>query len=384
MIVFTICSRNFTSYAKTLFNSLKLHHPDAEFYMFLGDEIDESYDPELLPFKIIPFSELDIPDLTGMSQRYNITEFNTSIKPYAFLYLFRKLKSDFVFYFDPDILIISPMQELLEAVSNGSNCIMTPHLLAPVENFEISDQTILLHGIYNLGFIGLRNNPGVIMVVEWWCRRMVNQCVIDLERGLFVDQKWADLFPAFIDKLTILRHPGYNIAYWNIFNRKVNLVDGQWYSNSQPLRFFHFSGNKLEDPNILSRHTPSYHRNNIGDVRILLDIYREQVFANGYKHYIKQKYSFKWGGEKGINLHTPEPVNEPNDSEHTRNDMLSEDKKNTKSNWIDIILTARSSHGGWLKMVIRSIKIIQASGIKGLRKGFNDTKTIADKMKRYE
>lgn len=348
--------------------------------MFLGDEADETYDTELLPFKIIPFSELDIPDLTGMSQRYNITEFNTSIKPFAFLYLFKNLKSDFIFYFDPDILIISPMKELLHVISNGSNCIMTPHLLSPVENFEISDQTVLLHGIYNLGFLGLRNNAGVIKVVEWWCRRMVNQCVIDLERGLFVDQKWADLFPAFIDKLTILRHPGYNVAYWNIINRKVTLVDGQWYSNNYPLRFFHFSGNNLEDPNILSRHTPSYHRNNIGDVRSLLDLYREQVFANGYEYYIKQRYSFKWGGEKGINQHTPEPVHEMNDSKNTQQDLLSMKEKYKKPNWLDIIFAARSRHGGWLKMGIRTVRIIHVSGIKGLRQGFNDTKTIADKI----
>lgn len=382
MIAFTICSRNFTAYAKTLFNSINLHHPGSEFYMFLADDVDESYNLELLPFKIIPFSELNVPDLTGMSQRYNITEFNTALKPFAFLYLFKKIKRDFILYFDPDILITSPMQEILDAISNGANCIMTPHLLEPVENFEISDQTMLQHGIYNLGFLGLRNNASVIKVVEWWGRRMVNECVIDLEKGLFVDQKWADLFPAFIDKLTILRHPGYNVAYWNVYNRKVKLVDGEWYSNNHPLRFFHFSGNKLDDPNRLSRHAPSYNRDNIGDVRFLLDIYREQVFANGYENYIKQGYSFKWGGEKGINKHAPKPVWEVNDPEKAQPYLLSKKEKNTKPNWIDIILAARSCHGGWLKMGIRGVRIIQASGIKGLMQGFNDTKTIADEMKK--
>jgi hypothetical protein len=271
------------------------------------------------------------------------------------------------------------MQEILDAISKGSNCIMTPHFLEPVENFEISDQTLLLHGIYNLGFLGLRNNPDVIKVVEWWCRRMVYQCVIDLEKGLFVDQKWADLFPAFMDRLTILRHPGYNVAYWNISNRKVKFTKGKWYSNNLPLRFFHFSGNKLEDPNVLSRHTPSYNRNNIGDVVLLLDLYREQIFANGYEYYIKQRYSFKWGGEKGVNKHAPEPVQEVNDLEETHPDLLSEKGKSTKPNWLDIILAARSCHGGWIKMGIKTVRIIQTSGIKGLRQGFSDTKTIAVK-----
>ncbi|MEI6884494.1 MAG: hypothetical protein WCO02_08395 [Bacteroidota bacterium] len=382
MIVFTICSRNFTAYAKTLFNSLILHHPDAEFYMFLGDIVDESYDTKSLPFKIIPFSELDIPDLAGMSQRYNITEFNTSIKPFAFLYLFNKLKKDFVLYFDPDILITSPMSEILDAISNGTNCLMTPHFLEPEEHFEISDQTVLLHGIYNLGFIGLRNNASVIKVVEWWSRRMVNECIIDLERGLFVDQKWADLFPAFIYNLTILHHPGYNVAYWNISNRKVKLVDGKWYSNDLPLRFFHFSGNKLEDPNILSRHTPSYNRQNIGDVKLLLDIYREQVFANGYETYIKQRYSFKWGGEKGINKHAPEPLQKLDENVTVKQESAPEEESNVQPTLKEMFSTAWTHHGGFFNIFIRLINIIKSSGIQGIVKGIQDTKEVSRKKKR--
>ncbi len=359
--------------------------------MFLADDVDESYNLDSLPFKIIPFSELEVPDLEGMSQRYNITEFNTSIKPFAFLYLFKKFKSDFVLYFDPDILIISPMQEILDSISRGTNCIMTPHLLEPVEHFEISDQTMLLHGIYNLGFIGLRNNATVIKVLEWWGRRMVNECVIDLEHGLFVDQKWADLLPAFIDKLTILHHPGYNVAYWNIYNRKVTLNKGKWYSNNEPLRFFHFSGNKLDDPNKLSRHAPSYNRDNIGDVKYLVDTYREQVFGNGYEKYIREKYSFKWGGEKGVNKHAPIPDQENVAPKQefvapVEVSILPESipgQEITKiANWKDIILAARLHHGGWFKMGLRGIGIIKASGIKGLRRGFSDTKTIAGEMKK--
>jgi hypothetical protein len=56
------------------------------------------------------------------------------------------------------------------------------------------------YGIYNLGFCALRDTSQTRRVVAWWGRRLENDCVIDFARGIFVDQKWADYFPAFIEK----------------------------------------------------------------------------------------------------------------------------------------------------------------------------------------
>lgn len=305
---FTICSKNFTAYTKTLFNSIKLHHPNAEMFMFLCDGIDSGYDPTQLPFKTVSLADLDIPDVRGMAERYNITEFNTSIKPYAFSYLFKKLGKQQVIYLDPDIILTSPLTEVMEEFARGTECLLTPHILGPAEKVEVSDNKMLLFGIYNLGFIGLRNTPCVTRVVEWWGRRLEHECVIDLPNGLFVDQKWADLLPAFIGRTTVLHHPGYNVAYWNLSQRTVELVNGVWYSNRQPLRFVHFSGNKLDDPQVLSRHAGSFNRENIGDLKYLLDSYREAVYANGHAAYLQLPYSFSWNGASGINLHTPAPV----------------------------------------------------------------------------
>jgi hypothetical protein len=54
--------------------------------------------------------------------------------------------------------------------------------------------------------------------------------------------------------VAIMREPEYNVAYWNLHDRRLE-HDGSGYTvNGRPLAFFHFSGFDPEHPLILSRH----------------------------------------------------------------------------------------------------------------------------------
>ena len=78
---------------------------------------------------------------------------------------------------------------------------------------------------------------------SWWSQRLEKYCHDDLPRGLFTDQKWVDLAPCFFDGVKILRSPAFNVATWNIANRKAtgSLEEGI-FVNGEPLGFYHFSG----------------------------------------------------------------------------------------------------------------------------------------------
>jgi SAM-dependent methyltransferase len=306
MVFFTICSRNFFAYALTLRDSLFKNHGSHPFYVALCDEL-EDFDNLSFPFQIIHLSDLGIPSLEIMKGTYNIIEFNTAIKPFVFGYLFEKHPGSEVIYLDPDIFIISEMTELKQALAAGADCVLTPHLTEPAEFAEMDDQKMLLYGIYNLGFCALRDTSAVRRVVSWWGRRLELQCVINLPEGLFVDQKWADLFPAFIENTRILRHPGYNVAYWNLSQRRIRHDMGSWYVNNQPLRFLHFSGLKLRDLHIFSRHSKQFNRRTIGDLGALLEEYEQQVTHHGCAYYKEIPYAYSWNGQHGENLHTPAP-----------------------------------------------------------------------------
>lgn len=308
MIVFTICSRNFLGYAQTLWDSLRQTHSNVIFHVGL---CDEAGDCDLLthPFEFIRISELGIQRWDEMVSSYDITELNTALKPFIFLLLFSRYPGQPIFYIDPDILVFSAFDEVFAQLESGANCVLTPHVNGPSEYSEMNDQQFLRYGVYNLGFCVLRGVPEVRRVVSWWARRLETQCVVDLENGLFVDQKWADLFPAYIEKTAVLRHPGYNVAYWNLAQRLVRQdEDGIWRVNGDRLRFFHFSGNKIEKANEFSRHSEVFTVDTIGDVRKLLEIYRSAVQGGGHAYYRGIPYAFNWGHDGRKNVHTPSSV----------------------------------------------------------------------------
>lgn len=305
---FTISARNFIPRAITLYESLKAHHPDIKFYMALCDS-DAGIDRDALPFEVITLRELD-QRVWEMSKRYNITEFCTAIKPLVFELLMRRHPDAPVCYFDPDILILDELTELWDAFENGAQVVLTPHLLQPSPRPDLfADETMLLHGSYNLGFLGVRNAPATREVMSWLADTLETKCVIDTPRGLFVDQKWADLLPSMLDGVVILRHPGYNIAYWNFLERRVALEEGRWIVNGVPARFVHFSGYDVADPAVLSRHAQFLDKWLVGDLEKLFALYRDKVLAADFERYANLPYAFNWLGPNGVNLHAPSAAN---------------------------------------------------------------------------
>jgi hypothetical protein len=137
-------------------------------------------------------------------------------------------------------------------------------------------------GAYNLGFFGVRWTREVVELLEWWARRLEKDCLVALERGLFVDQKWMDLWPSFCAGTTILRHPGYNVAYWNLAERKIERSDDRHLVNGQPLVFFHFSGVMPHRPDVLSKYQALFTSSNIGAADALLQSYIVAVLASGH------------------------------------------------------------------------------------------------------
>ena len=315
-VFFTICSKNFIAQALTLYESLRKTHGPLQFYLALCDSI-EGWDTLSLPFAVIEPAALGMPAWDSMQKQYNITELNTAIKPFAIQYLFDRHPGADVVYLDPDIIVLSRLSEVLDGLASGANCVLTPHLLEPAEFAEFDDQKFLQYGIYNLGFCAFKDTPQVHRVISWWGRRLEKQCVIDLANGLFVDQKWADLFPAYVDQTLVLRHPGYNVAYWNLSQRRVSCEGGKWMVNDRELRFAHFSGLAVGSDTVFSRHSQSFTRKNIGALSVLARHYEDRLRANGRAFFSTLSFAFSWNGVRGENLHTPESARAANQAKES-------------------------------------------------------------------
>jgi SAM-dependent methyltransferase len=308
---FTICARNFLPNAKMLGDSVLLHHPEAIFTVYLCDR-DFGYDPSLLGLNIASLEALGIPALDHMIRFYNITELCTAIKPYCVLREFAVHEDNMqagtelnLVYLDPDIEIFSPLEEVVESLDGGAQLVLTPHVINPAERTESSDQQFLKMGVYNLGFLAVRYSEQVAEVMRWWARRLVDQCTIDLAEGLFVDQKWADLFPAFLDDIKIIRHPGYNVAYWNLHERRIDGPLDALRCNGLPLRFVHYSGIIVEHTERLSRHSNTFFLSNSFGYGPLVERYRSFLNSPENQRFRDLPYGFFWNGAKGRNAHTP-------------------------------------------------------------------------------
>ena len=244
--VFTSVTCNYLPKARVLAHSLKRWHPEVKFHLLLVDAVPTWLNLRAEPFdELIEVSALEIPEVEQWLFKHTVVEACTAVKGAALSKLLRVPGCSGVLYFDPDIALLSPMDDLLKEFETAS-VLLTPHLTEPETTMEAildNEFSVLRHGIYNLGFVGVKNCPAGRRFAQWWADRLYEFCYDDIPRGIFTDQRWVDLAPACFDDVRILRGPGYNVATWNLTHRKVTgTFEEGFFSNRRPLVFYHFSG----------------------------------------------------------------------------------------------------------------------------------------------
>lgn len=243
---FTSAACNYLPKVRLLINSLRHYHPEFRIVLALADEPPA---PELIDKEdwdeVMPLCNLGIPRWKPWAFTHNIVELSTAIKPVVLSQLLARPDCHAVLYFDPDMVLFSRLDDLVSQLEI-SDILLTPHQIHPESSIErIIDNEIcsLKHGIYNLGFIGVRASDNGRRFAEWWSDRTYYFCQDNIPHGIFTDQRWIDLAPAMFGGVGILRSARFNVAPWNLTTRTVA---GDWNSNfsvnGEPLGFYHFTG----------------------------------------------------------------------------------------------------------------------------------------------
>lgn len=281
--VFTIAAKNYLAYVRVLMNSIARVHPEYERFLCLTDTVDGCFDDSEEPFRVIEAATIGVPTFADMALRYDVMEFSTALKPSMIRWLLQNTELDLIIYLDPDIAAYSRFDAIERAFSAGASVALTPHITAPLEDgCEPNDHHILQSGVFNLGFVAVRRGQEAAAFLAWWARRLATQAEANFSANLFTDQRWCDLAPCFLDRLAIIKDPGYNVAYWNLKERHLDQdTQGAWLANGQPLAFFHFSGVRANNPQLLSRHQNRYTWENLPQLRPLFDAYRSELLAHG-------------------------------------------------------------------------------------------------------
>lgn len=284
MNICTIIAKNYLAHARVLAESFREHHPDGTFTTLVIDEVDGYIDPDGEAFEIVTPAELDIEDFDRMATAYDVVELSTAVKPWLLRYLLDTRKMDSVVYLDPDIRIYDRIDEI-EPLMDEYGLVLIPHATAPMprDGKKPSEADILIAGVYNLGFIGVKSGPETDELLDWWSERLRTDCRVAPEQGYFVDQRWIDFVHGIAPDFYVLKDPGYNVAYWNLHSRDLTCENGHYCVDGHPLRFFHFSGFDPELRHLLSKHQTRIKLSENPALTRICNEYADALFKRGYE-----------------------------------------------------------------------------------------------------
>jgi hypothetical protein len=279
----TIIATNYLASARTLCSSLRRFHPDVPRYVLFIDDYRSAFVASDESFQAISLEEIGLNGLDLLRFSYDVVELATVVKPHFLKYLFKNFDLSKLIYLDPDILVLNALDQVFEKLNN-CNLILTPHLDSgfPDDGYQPDIMVILACGLYNLGFVACRNSAEALRFLDWWEQEIRRRCTRDGSTAHFVDQKVVDVAPLLFEGVYLERGPGYNVAYWNIHSRTISFANGEWFSNNQPLYFFHFSAFNPENAEVLSRNCTRPLSAKNRSILGLLREYRDRLLENDH------------------------------------------------------------------------------------------------------
>jgi hypothetical protein len=154
------------------------------------------------------------------------------------------LNFDSCIFVDGDTFTYNNYSEIQKELDNNHSLVVIPHITKPLpeDNLYPQTRTMCLAGNYNSGFLGVSKNG--LNFINWWKFQTTLYPQAKPESGLASEQGWLRFAGDFDDNIKIFRHPGYNVAYWNVKERNLTQVNDEWIIDNKKLVVVHFSGLK--------------------------------------------------------------------------------------------------------------------------------------------
>lgn len=282
-IIVTSCSLNYIAQAKCLGDSIVKHAPDYHLVIGLIDKINGRINKaDYAPHEIVEAEELNLPQFADMAKRYTMLELSCAAKIFFAAYALKKYNASQIIFMDCDIMLFDSLK-FIEEQLNTSSILITPHIATPypIDGKRPFESDMLKNGIFNAGFFAFNNDDNGKKFVEWMKPRMIDQCYVDIKRGLNADQGWFNFVPVFFQKVMVVKHPGCNAAYWNLHERIITKAGDKYMVNGEPLIFFHYSGYSTKYLDQISRHQDRVAMNDA--LKELFKFYHDQLLKNDHE-----------------------------------------------------------------------------------------------------
>lgn len=276
LVIFTIASRNHLHRARALLASVAAHVPEASRALVLADSAESYFDPRAEPFKIIAGESLGLTNYRNLAFAMDAMTLCCLLKPVAASHLIGTGASK-VIYLDSDSLLYARPDALLAALDERPH-LLSPHLLSAAQNSAMA-VTTMRSGAFNGGLFAVNDSEPARRFLAWWQANTSSPQKMRVEWSH--DQGWLNHVPALFPEGVILRHPGYNVACWNLHEREVVGNASAARVNGEPLVMFHFSHFDRHLPRALTGRLQTSFAAPNDTVQALLADYAEKLASSG-------------------------------------------------------------------------------------------------------
>jgi hypothetical protein len=239
----TCFDRNYLSRGLALYHSLQRHAPDSRLWVLCLDQACHQVLvklglPGLVPIGLTDFEAAD-PEVAATRSSRSLIEYYFTCSPAWLQYVLeREASCEWATYLDGDLFFFESPEWIFSELENASFAI-TPHRYTP------RLEKLRKFGIYNVGWVGARNDSDGIAVVKWWRSKCIEWCYDYVDGDRFADQGYLQALATRFPRVKAIENVGANLAPWNIGNYRIEfratevLIDA-----THPLIFFHFQGLK--------------------------------------------------------------------------------------------------------------------------------------------
>jgi hypothetical protein len=237
----TYFDHNYLSRGLALHHSLQRHAPGSRLWVLcLSEACHQALAaldlPDVVPVRLADFEAAD-PEVAATRASRSIIEYYFTCTPaWMRFVLGREAEAEWVTYLDGDLFFFAPPGVIYAELHDAAVAII-PH------RYTASLARLRKFGTYNVGWVGARNDPDGITVIEWWREKCIEWCHDVVEGDRFADQGYLDSFPRLFSRVKIIENIGANLAPWNIGNYRVDFRGNRVLIDAvHPLVFFHFQG----------------------------------------------------------------------------------------------------------------------------------------------
>lgn len=232
----TYLDARYLSRGLALYTSLAEHIPEFHLYVLCMDTAAARVlrELQLSSLTVVDLGDLEQadPDLAAVRPTRSRIEYYFTSTPSWILFALG-LAGSTVTYVDADVHLFSDPHPALGEV-DGAAVTIVPH------RFPTELAHLLEFGRFNVGWLTFSNDVRSQQVLAGWREQCIDWCYDRVDDERFADQKYLDAWPTSYSFVHVLRHPGVNVAPWNVLNHEIAVDGDQVRIDGQPLVAFHF------------------------------------------------------------------------------------------------------------------------------------------------